>query len=219
MIADFLSSRDFFLSKAEKGFHDFPSEIDNRKWLNGGGILIMGHQGNWEIHGIAITKLLEEGRELHVLAKRQSNPWMNEYIEKTRGASNIKLIYTDESPRVVISHLKKGHVVVFISDQDAGKNGIFMDFLGRPASTFTGPAFFSKALPQIPIYFLWSYYDEKEELITCMEPMPKPESSLSSEDYNVEFTKIWISRLEKRIKEHPSSYFWVHRRWRTQPKS
>jgi KDO2-lipid IV(A) lauroyltransferase len=218
LMADFLKSEDFFKSTAEKGFHYYPDEAKSREWFNGGGILVMGHQGNWEIHGIAITNLLQEGRELHVLAKRQSNPWMNELIEKTRGASNIHLIYTDESPRVALSLLKKGHLVTFIADQDAGKNGIFLEFLGRPASTYTGPAFFSKALPNIPIYFLWSYYDNNEELITCMEPMTKPDSSLPSQEYEIEFTKEWIKRLEKRIKEHPSSYFWVHRRWRTQPK-
>lgn len=194
-----------------------PNEEEFGAMCRRGGMLILGHLGNWETNGVAITRLLKDN-ELHVLAKRQSNPLTNDWIEKTRGAQNIKLIYTDESPRVILSHLKKGHLVAFISDQDAGKAGSYYPFFGKLASTFEGPAVFARNT-KVPVHFLWSRYTEDGKLVLGFRELPRPscDPKEQADEWEREFTYNWVHTLEEIVREHPASYFWLHRRWKRQP--
>ena len=49
-----------------------PNADVHRELTRNGGILVLGHLGSWEWKGVSITRVTE--KELHVFAKRQSNP-------------------------------------------------------------------------------------------------------------------------------------------------
>ena len=53
-------------------------------------------------------------------------------------------------------HLKKGRILGFLADQDAGPGGAFIEFLGKTASTPMGAAVFAKKFnsPIIPAFIL-----------------------------------------------------------------
>ncbi len=201
-------------------FHDRwfvlkPNAETHRRAWEGGGILVLGHLGNWEWKGVSITR--NGPNPLYVLAKRQSNPWSNELIARTRGSQNIKLIYTDDSPRVIFKLLKEKALIGFISDQDAGTNGEFFPFFNRFASTFQGPALFARKTG-VPIYFLWSYHDSHRRLVFEIQELERPDCDpADAEKWQREFTWRWVSLLEEKARQHPADYFWIHRRWRTQP--
>jgi KDO2-lipid IV(A) lauroyltransferase len=189
-------------------------ETHRRAWERGG-ILVLGHLGDWEWKGVSITR--NGPNPLYVLAKRQSNPWSNDYIARTRGSQNIKLIYTDESPRVIFKLLKEKALIGFIADQDAGPGGPFIPFLNRLASTFQGPALFARKTTA-PIYFLWSYHDEERRLVFELREMPRPDCDpADAAEWERQFTMAWVSLLDEKVREHPEDYFWIHRRWRSQP--
>ncbi|MCC5814161.1 MAG: lysophospholipid acyltransferase family protein [Leptospira sp.] len=202
----------------------FDYEEGEEKFANvckNGGMLILGHLGNWETNGVAITRLLKNsGVNLYVLAKRQTNLLTNSWIEKTRGAQSIKLIYTDESPRIILSLLKKGNLVAFIADQDAGKNGLFLPFLGKLASTYLGPAVFARNT-KVPIHFMWSRYQENGKLVFGTQEITRPnlDPKEDAENWEKSFTYNWVKILESKVLEHPASYFWLHRRWKRQPEN
>lgn len=201
---------------AEKFIYE-PSREEYTKMVQNGGILVLGHLGNWETNGVAITQLLEQN-ELYVLAKRQSNPWTNAWMEKVRGGQKIKLIYTDESPRIILTLLRKGHLVAFIADQDAGKNGEFIPFLGKLASTFLGPAVFARSTA-VPIHFMWSHYNESGQIIFGFQELSRPSWDSKKDPllWEREFTYTWVRLLEEKVRQFPASYFWLHRRWKRQP--
>ena len=182
-----------------------------------GGILVLGHLGNWEWKGVSITR--NGSNPLYVLAKRQTNPWSNDLIARVRGSQNIKLIYTDESPRIIFKLLKEKALLGFISDQDAGKNGVFVPFLNRLASTYQGPALFARKT-DVPIYFLWSYHDEQRRLVFEIQEMERPDCDpKDAEEWERQFTWNWVRLLETKVREHPEDYFWIHRRWHTKPEN
>lgn len=196
-----------------------PDQETHRKLFEKGGILVLGHLGNWETMGVSICYTAPEN-DLYVFAKRQSNPWSNSWIERNRSTQNIKLVYTDESPRKALSLLKQGKLVAFISDQDAGKSGSFFPFLGRMASTFLGPATFAR-MTDVPILFCSSWYDENGKLYFHVEEFERPNSDPKRDPqaWEREFTFKWVKRLEREIYEHPGDYFWLHRRWHTKPEN
>lgn len=195
-----------------------PDADRHRELTKDGGILVLGHLGSWEWKGVSITRVTE--KEIHVFAKRQSNPWANAWIERIRGSQNIKLVYTDESPRVTFRLLKQKALVAFISDQDAGKEGPFFPFLGRLASTFQGPALFARKT-EAPIIFCYSYHDQQGRLHFQMEPFDRPDldPSTDAREWERHFTYQWVKRLEEKVMEHPADYYWLHKRWRSRPEN
>ncbi|MEQ8349941.1 MAG: lysophospholipid acyltransferase family protein [Leptospiraceae bacterium] len=195
-----------------------PDADRHRELTKDGGILVLGHLGSWEWKGVSITRVTE--KEIHVFAKRQSNPWANAWIERIRGSQNIKLVYTDESPRVTFRLLKQKALVAFISDQDAGKEGPFFPFLGRLASTFQGPALFARKT-EAPIIFCYSYHDQHGRLHFQMEPFERPDLDPTTDprEWERHFTYQWVKRLEEKVMEHPADYYWLHKRWRSRPEN
>lgn len=195
-----------------------PSADRHRELTRDGGILVLGHLGSWEWKGVSITRVTE--KELHVFAKRQTNPWANDWIERIRGSQNIKLVYTDESPRVTFRLLKDKALVAFISDQDAGKEGPFFPFLGRLASTFQGPALFARKT-SAPIIFCYSYHDGRGRLRFHMEPFERPNLNPDEDpaEWERHFTYKWVKTLEEKVRQHPADYYWLHKRWRSRPEN
>ncbi|MCB1139348.1 MAG: lysophospholipid acyltransferase family protein [Leptospiraceae bacterium] len=195
-----------------------PDTESHRQLTRNGGILVLGHLGSWEWKGVSITRVT--GKELHVFAKRQSNPWANAWIERIRGSQSIKLVYTDESPRVTFKLLKQKALVAFISDQDAGTDGPFFPFLGRLASTFQGPALFARKT-DAPIIFCYSYHDTQGRLHFKMEPFERPDLDPDADprEWERHFTYRWVKRLEEKVREHPADYYWLHKRWRSRPEN
>ena len=201
----------------ERWFVLKPSPEYHRQCWDRGGILVLGHLGNWEWKGVSITR--NGSNPLYVLAKRQTNPWSNDFIARVRGSQNIKLLYTDESPRAIFKLLKEKALIGFIADQDAGKSGTFVPFMNRLASTFQGPALFARKT-DAPIYFLWSYHDEQRRLVFEIQEMERPQCDpKDAAEWERQFTWNWVRLLETKVREHPEDYFWVHRRWRTQPEN
>ncbi|MBX7059981.1 MAG: lysophospholipid acyltransferase family protein [Leptospirales bacterium] len=189
----------------------------HRRLLSKGGILVLGHLGSWEWMGIGLTSSIRTS-ELHVLAKRQSNPWSNAWIERVRASQNIKLIYTDESPRLILQHLKKGNMVAFIADQDAGQSGEFYPFMGQLASTYQGPALFAR-MTDAPIVFCWSWHDERSRLHFQVQELPRPalDPKGDAAEWERQFTLNWVRLLEEKVRLFPEDYYWLHRRWHTRP--
>jgi len=214
MIAEFTA-----LPRLKGRFYDrwvrhLPSAEFHRSMYDQGVIMIMGHLGSWEWHGVVGPHLI--GRNVYPLAKRQSNPWSNKYIENMRAKGGMTIIYTDEPAKRIFKMLKDGKLVAFIADQNAGGDGIHVPFMNRLASTFIGPAVFARATT-VPVFFAWSWRDEKGRL--CFEgrevPRPKLDKKKQAQDWQNAFTLAWVRILELGIKDHPADYFWVHNRWKT----
>ncbi|MCB1164679.1 MAG: lysophospholipid acyltransferase family protein [Leptospiraceae bacterium] len=193
-----------------------PDRKTHRELLRDGGILVLGHLGSWEWKGVSLARISEA--DLYVFAKRQSNPWSNDWIERIRGSQNIKLVYTDESPRITFKLLKDKAVVAFISDQDAGKDGPYFPFMGRLASTFQGPALFARKT-EAPVIFCYSYHDPAGRLHFHMEPFQRPalDPRADSVEWERMFTYKWVKTLEAKVREFPADYYWLHRRWKSRP--
>lgn len=187
-----------------------------KKVFQEGAIVILGHFGNWELHG-ALSCFITE-LPIHVMAKRQSNPWSNRWIEKIRLRANIKTIYTDESPKDIIRKIREEKIfIALLADQDAGKNGLLVDFMGKTTPTFRGPAFLARKTG-VDVYFGYSRHNSGK-LDFFIEKMKLPDFDPKSDPaaWDLEFTQTWSARLEEEIRKKPDEYFWAHNRWKNAP--
>lgn len=175
----------------------------------GGALVVTGHIGNWEVAG---TYLAAAGLDMAAVVKEQRNPAFDRRMLDTRRRLGIEPIYMAEARTRIPEALAEGKTVALVADQDAGRRGIFVPFLGRPASTFRGPARLALAC-EVPLFFGAAVregrgYGAVLEHIAPPEPGPDAEEAL---------TRRWVARLEARIERMPDQYFWFHRRWKTRP--
>lgn len=115
----------------------------------GGAVLVAGHLGNWEV---GLAALGATGVPASVVVKPQRNRGVDRLVRRRREALGVEPIEMGRAAREAPSALRAGRVVVLAADQDALQRGVFVPFLGRPASTHRGPAALSLAL-DVPLVY------------------------------------------------------------------
>ena len=114
--------------------------------------------------------------------------------------------------------LADGGTLCFIADQDAGRKGIFVDFFGRKASTYKSIGLIALTC-NVPIVVGCSRridnlfkFEMKVNRIIMPEEWADKDKPL--EWVTAEYTKA----IEDFIREDPTQYWWLHRRWKHRPK-
>jgi KDO2-lipid IV(A) lauroyltransferase len=178
-----------------------------------GAILVSGHFGNWELLGAALAA---HDYPTHYLVKSQRNKLVDRLQNGVRRRVGVGIIRTDGPITDMVRALRRGEFLGLLSDQDAGGAGLFVDFLGRPASVFRGAAHLAFRLKcPILVGFVVRQADGRHQL-TATEPIHADPAW--DEDTAVrELTRLHTQRLEAMVRRVPEQYFWVHRRWKTRP--
>lgn len=101
-----------------------------------GVVLVSGHIGNWELAGIWLGK---KGYPINVIGAPQEDHRLNNLLLQLREKYSIQTIFKGFSFRKAIECLKNGQIVGIMLDQDGGKKGCLVPFLGFPARTSVGP--------------------------------------------------------------------------------
>jgi KDO2-lipid IV(A) lauroyltransferase len=120
------------------------------------------------------------------------------------------------SIRGVFRSLKKNRLVAILSDQDARKAGIFVDFFGIPSSTYPGAAQFVWKTG-CPMIFCSIVRREDETHDVWFNPAMRADTGAGGEGEIFRLTAELTKELEKAIRDNPDHYFWAHRRWKTKP--
>jgi len=177
-------------------------------------IVVTAHIGNWEIAGHAASIMVTP---LHSVARPLDNPLLERYVDEMRRLSGQSILGKRGAVRDMLQVLKDGGAVAILMDQDARKHGIFVDFFGRPASTWPTAAALSLRLgcPIVTGFVRRAEHGFRYELIA--DPVLWPQPSADREADIHALTQKLTSRIEEHIRKCPEQWFWVHRRWKTRP--
>lgn len=194
-------------------------EVSGREHLDAalshrrGAVLVSGHFGNWELVAAWLAGAVGAVR---FLVKSQANQRVDRLQNDLRRRVGVAVIRVDTSPREMIRTLRQGGVIGLLGDQDAGSGGLFVDFLGRPASVFRGTAGLAwRQRCPVVTGFLIRLPDGRHRLEISAPLLP--DADWSEEQAIVAITRWHTRQLEEAVRRHPEQYFWVHRRWKTRP--
>jgi len=185
--------------------------------LGKGAICMTGHFGNWEYMG-ALVALMQY--PMIYLYQEQNNPYVDTLVREIRTQMQMPVIPRGAALRGILKALHEKKFVAILADQDAGSNGIFVDFLGRPASTGRGPAAFVLKTKS-PIVFCVAIREPngrhrvEAELLTFNFSKNENGREATEEDKLRLVTEAWTKVLEKYIRQYPDHWFWMHRRWKS----
>ncbi|CAN5905980.1 lysophospholipid acyltransferase family protein [soil metagenome] len=180
-----------------------------------GVILLTGHYGNWEVLGYTLAVL---GFETTSVARAMDNPYLNEFVLGVRQAKGQRIIDKKgamaEAPRVLDD---KG-AVAFIADQDAGKKGMFVDFFGRPASTYKSIGLLAMRY-EVPVVIGYARrVSDNFKFRLEVQDIIYPADWKHLDDPLRYITQRYTKALEDSIRGEPGQYLWLHRRWKSRPR-
>ncbi len=181
------------------------------RFAGSGGIGVGFHFGNWELLAAIIRKA---GADVSILVGEQHNRLVDGFINRLRSSHGIGLITRDGAMRGIFRVVRSGGAVCWLSDQDAGRNGVKVDFFGFPASTPRGAAAFAVRMgcPVYPAFLVREKGPRQTAVFT--EPI-MPRTDLPAEEAERVLTQEYTRRLEEMVRAHPDHYWWAHRRWKT----
>jgi KDO2-lipid IV(A) lauroyltransferase len=178
-----------------------------------GGVLLAGHFGNWELMGAAVA---QKGYPVSYLVGEQHNKKVDDRMNSCRTLMGVGIIHMGVSVRGVIKALRKNEIIGLLSDQDAGREGVFVDFFGIPSSTHQGPAAFALKTGA-PIIFGTTIHLPHGRHRLVYELLTFDHLNGVTPENIREVTQAYSSLLERWIRRYPDHWFWMHRRWKSRP--
>jgi len=192
--------------------------IENRHYLDealaaGKGVAVLAaHVGNWEWLGAALALF---GFPVASIVKRQPNDQHTQILNEYRQMVGIEVFTRGTTELVAAAKaLKQGRVLGFFCDQDAGPGGIFINFLGKMASTPVGLAVFARKfdIPVIPIFMVRRPQGGHRIIVN------RPLTFIKTDDSDADiyrFTAQATQVIEGVIRQYPQEWLWFQKRWNT----
>jgi KDO2-lipid IV(A) lauroyltransferase len=177
-----------------------------------GMIFLTGHLSNFELAGAMVSQVFP----MAFVAKPLSNPGAEQWVSAIRRSAGLDVLPTHVGVRGVVKRLRAGGTVAMLADQDARRDGIFVPFFGRAASTPAGPAWFSLATGA-PIVFCTCARAADGRLEVRFSPPIVPQGEAGDAEAVRVLTARHTALLEAAVRERPAQLFWLHKRWKTAP--
>jgi len=123
----------------------------------------------------------------------------------------------DGSAAQVAAILEAGRILMILGDQHAGTKGVWIEFLGRPASCHKALALFtlSSGAPMFVTYCRRTGGIFRFEV--GLEGVADPQKLEPNLQSVKGLTQWYNDRLADIIRVAPDQYWWVHRRWKEKP--
>jgi KDO2-lipid IV(A) lauroyltransferase len=188
----------------------------------GRGVLILtAHYGNFEL---LATFFAARGYRVNLVTRRLRNGVLDRFWAKQRRRLNIRAIFKEDSLKEVIGRLRRNEAIGYVLDQNMGiDQGVFVEFFGRPACTLSAVAVLAKRFgsPVVPVFITRDPVDPTRHRIVFERPLAfesRGAQGARGDDADiVEQTQRYTAVIERRVRERPDHWIWIHRRWKTRP--
>lgn len=173
-----------------------------------GVIILTAHYGNWEWLG---ARLAQEA-PVTVIARDAAHDVTASLINNARESHGVTVIGRDDLRRM-LSVLNHKEILGILPDQHALQGGVLLDFLGRPAWTFTGPALFAARTGAIVLPVFCVRQPDDSFVVEMMPPLDLVDSGDREADL-LENTRTINEVISEAIRRHPEQWLWLHNRWK-----
>lgn len=172
-----------------------------------GVLLISGHFMTLETCG----RLLCDHVPLAGMYRRYRNPVMEWAVKRGRLRYAAAMFGNDEV-RAALRHLKQGGLLWYAPDQDMrGKDTVFAPFFGVPAATITATHQFAR-LTGCAVVPFFHRREGGRYVLRIAPPLP----DFPSDDATADSARV-NAAIEAMVREAPSQYLWIHRRFKRRP--
>ena len=180
-------------------------------------VLAASHTGNWELVAYGAAQILAgRDRRLAVVVKEQSLGAFHAFCMNLRQACGLALLAPNGAMTEARRKLATGHVVAMPIDQvpDRARHGIEVPFLGAPAFADRAPAALARAAGATLIVTAGSREGRTQRVHLLAELAAESQDGATASEWITQATRQASAALDAFVLTHPSSWLWLHRRWR-----
>ncbi len=183
--------------------------IDKALSRGKGAVLLSAHIGNWELGGFVVGRL---GYPISAVVLTHRDRKVNDFFTQQRQIGKMRPIELGMSIRACYNVLKSNQLLALLGDRDFMKNGIRIEFFGKPAIIPRGPAAFGCRLGSaiVPVFMIRepddTFHFIMEEMITANE-------NLGEDEAIRELTERYLKILEKYIRMYPAQWYIFREFW------
>ncbi len=189
-----------------EGRHHFDQAISSGKPV----ILLTGHFGNWEMSSIAAAL---NGYPIMALARAQDKlPRLYRLLISYRESKGCTIVHKGGAMKRLLQALERRQLVGIVGDQ-ASRQGIAVEFFGRPALFATGPfsLAYSKGALLLPVFMHRVRGPHHRLVIEPPIELTRREPEAAEVRRGIE---QFAGALARHILEAPSQWLWMHKRWK-----
>lgn len=194
--------------------------IEGREFLDealsrGQGVVaVTAHFGNFPL---MVYWMALNGFKVNVIMRRPREHRIAEYILNKSSQSGMRVIYTipnRECIQEALRALRRGEILFILLDQNYGADArVNVNFFGRDSATGASPVIFVQrtGAAVVPMFCV-----RHEDDTHCIHVEPSIELRIGGEeqkDLTLNIQKI-IDVIERYIRKYPSSWAWMHNRWK-----
>jgi lauroyl/myristoyl acyltransferase len=174
----------------------------------------IGHFGNFELYAWAGHFI--PGYKSVTTYRALPQPRLDRLLRSLRQQSGCQ-VFERRTEREAFTKMlgQQGLIVGLLSDQHAGRTGVWLPLFGRECSTNPAPALLAQRY-KMPLHTAICFrtglgrwrIETGDEIPTHLEGQRRPVADVMR-DVN--------QALERAIRRDPANWFWVHRRWKPRP--
>jgi KDO2-lipid IV(A) lauroyltransferase len=200
-----------------KTYVDWP-EADVARMREGlaegkGGVFVTGHIGNWEL---LARRIVAEGLDHAVVVRESGDPRLARLVARFREAGGVRTVGRGSGTaplREMLSAFKRGALLGLLIDQDTRVQGVQVPFFGRLAHTPRAAEDLALRTGA-PVFVGFIHRRPEGGHLLHTERVEVPAKAVEGQ-----LTAALTARIEAEIREHPSDWVWMHRRWQRSAQS
>lgn len=171
-------------------------------------VFVTAHHGSWEMALMVAGLLPGNGA---ALAREIDNPFIDRLLRWARRPS-VPCIDKRGGASGALEVLRSGRHVAMLLDENAGYKGVWVDFLGRPASTHRTAALLSvhTGSPIVAGVLVRRPGGRYLYRLAVVEPTIGPDAVADA-------TRKTTAILARWVGQDPFQWRWIHWRWKTRP--
>ncbi len=185
--------------------------LEAAKRAGGGAIVLTAHYGDFGLLGGWLGRL----NPVDIFGKALQNPAVEGLLVRTCEETGVRRIVAGPGLRRLVAGLRSNRWALMLGDQDAGRGGVFVPFMGRLCSTTPAPAEISLRTGAPIIMAFITRRDDGRNDVDVLPPLNLERPG--APDAVETLTALHTAVLERWVRMHPHMWFWLHRRWKTAP--
>lgn len=169
-------------------------------------ILASSHHGAWE----PATNILSVVRPMIAIARVQNNKFVAKWMRNHHFRGPVTIIDKNHgmSAQILKQWKDENAAMTILMDQHA-HGGLKLEFLGRPARTYTSVARLAMRTGYPIVIGSFVRIAPYRYRLVGGAPL-----RFSKDDDLAKSTQVLNDRLGEAIRQYPEQYLWVHKRWR-----
>lgn len=180
-----------------------------------GVICLIPHLSSWELSAVTPPML---GYKSCGASKSVKGFLMQKMMVGFRERRGMRNISREGSYETLVKALNDGECLIIMIDQDTKVKGLFVDFYGKKAYTPMGVARLALETDAIVVPMATTRIADSHYQFTIYPAVETIKTGDTEKDL-YDNTQLETNVMEQIIRETPTQWVWMHRRWKTTPEN